>query len=107
MSGIISSDVNNTGRIGVSSGIIDITLKDPDGAVVSTGSQTFNIGVGQITTVSIPVTIPSLKFGNYTSPIPSPTKQDRQRHKRNHFQFSPGRVFLRQNHLQGQRKRRI
>jgi sugar lactone lactonase YvrE len=65
-SGIISFDVNNTGRIGVSSGVIDITLKDPDGAVVSTGSQTFSIGVGQTTTVSVPVTIPSLKFGNYT-----------------------------------------
>ncbi len=65
-SGIISFDVNNIGRIGVSSGIINISLSDPDGVVVSTGSQAFSIGVGQTTTVSVPVTIPSLKFGNYT-----------------------------------------
>ena len=50
----------------MSSGIIDLSLKDPDGAVISTGSQTFSIGVGQTSSVSVPVTIPSLKFGNYT-----------------------------------------
>jgi DNA-binding beta-propeller fold protein YncE len=64
--GTISFDVSNIGRVGVSNGIIDITLKDPDGIVVYTGSQTFSIAVGQSITVNIPVTIPSLKFGNYT-----------------------------------------
>lgn len=65
-SGFLSFDVNNTGRAGVSSGIINMTLKDPDGVTIYSGSQAFSITVGETKTVSVPVTIPSLKFGNYT-----------------------------------------
>ncbi|MBI4688696.1 MAG: PKD domain-containing protein, partial [Nitrospirae bacterium] len=62
----ISFDLNNIGRLNVASGLIDMTLKDPDGNVISTGSKTFTLSTGQSMTVSIPVTIPSLKFGNYS-----------------------------------------
>ncbi len=65
-SGFISFYVNNIGRIDVSSGLIDMTLKDPDGNIIATGNQGFSVGVGQAATLSIPVTIPPLKFGNYT-----------------------------------------
>jgi len=64
--GFILLDVNNIGRVGVTFGRIDLTLKDPDGNAVSTGSQVFSLSVGQSATVSVPVTIPSLKFGDYT-----------------------------------------
>lgn len=62
----LSFDVSNIGRVAVSSGVIDLSVKDPDGALISVGSQAFSAPVGQSTTVSVPVTIPSLKFGNYT-----------------------------------------
>jgi hypothetical protein len=62
----ISFDLNNIGRLNVSSGLIDMTLKDPDGNIISTGSKTFSLSTGQSTTLNIPVTIPSLKFGNYS-----------------------------------------
>ncbi len=65
-SGYISFDVSNIGRIGVTSGIINISLTDPSGMIVASGSQTFSIGVGQSTTIAVPVNISSLKFGNYT-----------------------------------------
>lgn len=59
-------DLNNIGRVDVASGILDVTLKDPDGAVICTRSQDFSLAAGQTSTVSVPVTIPPLKFGNYT-----------------------------------------
>ena len=62
----ISFDVNNIGRVGVSSGSINVSLADPDGVVVYSGNQAFSISVGEAKTVSVPLTIPSLKFGNYT-----------------------------------------
>ncbi|MFA4828325.1 MAG: CARDB domain-containing protein [Thermodesulfovibrionales bacterium] len=62
----ISFDVNNIGRLNVFSGLINMTLKDPDGNIISTGSKSFSLSTGQSMTVSIPVIIPSLKFGNYT-----------------------------------------
>ena len=43
-----------------------MSLKDPDGNIISTGSKSFSLSTGQSMTVGIPVMIPSLKFGNYT-----------------------------------------
>lgn len=63
--GALAFHVNNIGRIGVSSGMIDMTLKDPTGNTVSAGSRAFTLATGQTATVSIPVTIHSLKFGDY------------------------------------------
>ena len=60
----ISFDVNNIGRVGVSSGNIHVSLADPDGVVVYSGNQAFSIWVGEAKTVSVPLTIPSLNFGN-------------------------------------------
>lgn len=65
-SGVLSFDVNNTGRAGVANGMLDITIKDPDGVTIYSGTQTFSITVGQTKAVDAPVTIPALKFGNYT-----------------------------------------
>lgn len=58
--------LNNTGKISVYSGTLDVSLKDPDGTVVYTGSQQFAIGAGLNTALSIPLSIPPLKFGKYT-----------------------------------------
>ncbi len=65
-SGYLSFDVNNIGKVGISSGIINISLTDPSGVVVSTGSQSFAMNLGEGKTVAVPVTIPPLKFGAYT-----------------------------------------
>ncbi len=71
-SGIIAGDntfsftLDNKGKTGVSSGTLDISLKDPDGTVIYSGTQPFAIGVGQNITLNFPISIPSLKFGNYT-----------------------------------------
>ncbi|MBI4681083.1 MAG: hypothetical protein HY753_07780, partial [Nitrospirae bacterium] len=62
----ISFTLNNTGGINVSSGTLDVSLKDPDGSAVYTGTQTFNIAVGETRTLNFSISIPSLKFGNYT-----------------------------------------
>jgi hypothetical protein len=62
---VIPFTLNNIGKISVYSGILDISFKDPEGIVVYSGSQAFSIGAGQNTTLNIPVTVPSLKFGNY------------------------------------------
>ncbi len=63
----ISFGVNNIGRIGVTSGTLNVILSDPSGAIVATGTRTFSIEVGQTTTITVPSTpLPMLKFGNYT-----------------------------------------
>lgn len=64
-SSVISLDVSNIGRVGVISGIINLSLADPAGSVVSAGTQSFSLGVGGNTIVNIPVNIPPLKYGNY------------------------------------------
>lgn len=62
----IPFSISNTGRIGVSSGILDVSLTDLNGAVVYTASQPFTLAVGENKTLDVPITIPQLKFGNYT-----------------------------------------
>ncbi len=57
--------ISNTGKINVSSGTIDLSLKAPDGSTVYSGSQPFSIAVGETKTLDIPISIPSLKLGKY------------------------------------------
>jgi hypothetical protein len=63
---IIPFTIKNTGKINVSSGIIDLNLQDPKRNIVYSGSQPFIIAVGESRTLSIPISISSVKMGNYT-----------------------------------------
>ncbi|MBI4686041.1 MAG: hypothetical protein HY755_12730 [Nitrospirae bacterium] len=58
--------LNNTGRINVNSGVIDVSFKDPNGNIVYSGSQPFSLQVAESKAQSVNISIPSLKFGNYT-----------------------------------------
>lgn len=58
--------LTNTGKIAVSSGTLDVTLKDPEGAVVAAVAPSFALDPGQATTVNATLPIPALKFGSYT-----------------------------------------
>jgi uncharacterized membrane protein len=49
----------------VYTGTLDFSLKAPDGSIVYSGSQPFSITVGETKTLDIPISIPSLKLGNY------------------------------------------
>ncbi|GEM_PF-2225692 len=62
----VSFSLENTGPIDVNSGLLQVTFKDPEGVVLYEGSQGFSLAVGQSTTIDVPITIPSLKFGKYT-----------------------------------------
>jgi hypothetical protein len=57
--------IKNTGKINVSSGTIDLTLQDPKRDIVYSGSQPFIIAVGEGRTLNVPISISSLKMGNY------------------------------------------
>ncbi len=57
---------NNAGKISVSTGALDVSLKDPDGAVIYTGSQPFTIASGESKILDVPISIPALKFGTYS-----------------------------------------
>ena len=57
--------ITNTGRMNVSSGALDLSLKGPDGSIVYSGSQSFSLSVGGTNTLDVPISIPSLKLGNY------------------------------------------
>jgi len=58
--------IMNTGRIGVASGVLDVSLRDPDGSIVDSSSRTFSMGAGQSITLDIPLNISPLKFGTYS-----------------------------------------
>ncbi|HVP79336.1 MAG TPA: PKD domain-containing protein [Thermodesulfobacteriota bacterium] len=65
-SNMIPITITNSGRINVNSGILDLSLKASDGSTVYSGSQAFSIAVGETKTLDIPISIPSLNFGDYT-----------------------------------------
>src|SRR4030043_859720 len=64
-SNTVSFVLNNTGKINVSSGTLDVSLKDPDGSIVYSGSQPFALAAGESKALNVSITVPSLKFGNY------------------------------------------
>jgi hypothetical protein len=57
--------ITNTGKINVSSGILDLSFKDPDGGIIYSGSQSFALAVGESKMLDAPISIPSLKLGTY------------------------------------------
>ena len=61
----VTFSLTNSGDIAVSSGVITVTLKDPEGQVVASATENFTLKVGESTTVSPAISIPSLRFGTY------------------------------------------
>jgi hypothetical protein len=57
--------ISHTGKINVSSGTLDLSLKAPDGSIVYSGSLPFTLAVRESKTLDVPMSIPSLKLGNY------------------------------------------
>lgn len=55
----------NNGNVDVSSEVLEISLKDPDGTSVYAGTQSFGLRFGETKTVDIPISISPLKVGNY------------------------------------------
>lgn len=62
----VSFHLANNGTLAVSDGMLAVSLKDPEGAVVSENAQRFSLDPGQGLTLNLPVSVPSLKFGTYT-----------------------------------------
>jgi tripartite motif-containing protein 71 len=58
--------ISNIGKVNVSSGTLDLSLKGPDGSIVYSASQPISIAMGESKTLDVPISIPSLKLGNYT-----------------------------------------
>ena len=58
--------ISNTGKINVSSGTLDLSLKAPDESIVYSGNRPFSLTLGESKTLDVPISIPALKFGNYT-----------------------------------------
>ena len=56
----------NSGTLPVSAGTFAVTLKGPDGLVVSSATQNFSLALGENTTIATSLLIPPLKFGTYT-----------------------------------------
>ncbi|MDD2852635.1 MAG: carboxypeptidase-like regulatory domain-containing protein [Desulfuromonadaceae bacterium] len=56
----------NSGTLAVSAGTFSVTLKDPDGQIVSTATQSFSLVLGENKTIATSLSIPALKFGTYT-----------------------------------------
>jgi len=57
--------ITNIGKIGISSGTIDLSLIAPDGNIVFSGSHPFSLEIGETKTLNIPISISSLKLGAY------------------------------------------
>jgi streptogramin lyase len=57
--------ITNTGKINISSGVFEISLTDPTGSLLYSGSYSFTLAIGESRTMDISIYIPSLKFGNY------------------------------------------
>lgn len=62
----LSFRLHNSGKIPVTSGTLDVILKNPSGAVFANNSQPFTLDLDQEKTVSAQLTIPDLAFGSYT-----------------------------------------
>ena len=56
----------NNGELPVTAGLFGVTMRDPDGEVVASSSQTFALGLGENKTLTFTVPIGAVKFGSYT-----------------------------------------
>ena len=54
------------GKISVTAGTLNVSMKDPEGSIVFSASHPFAISTGESKTLDVNISIPSLKFGNYT-----------------------------------------
>ncbi|NWF51912.1 MAG: hypothetical protein HXY47_02400, partial [Nitrospirae bacterium] len=63
---VISFVLNNTGKIDISSGNLDISLIDPSGNIIHSESKSFKLAIGESEIFNAPITIPLLAFGTYT-----------------------------------------
>ncbi|MDI6753649.1 MAG: hypothetical protein QME78_04555 [Thermodesulfobacteriota bacterium] len=61
----ISFTFNNDGNVDITSGVLEVNLKDPDGDIVHSRGHPFALTVGESKTLNVPLDIPSLKFGPY------------------------------------------
>jgi hypothetical protein len=57
--------VANLGKISVSSGTLDVSLRGPGGSIIYSGSEPFSVAVGETKTLAIPISIPIPKLGTY------------------------------------------
>ena len=62
----LSFNLRNNGRVDIRSGTFDVQFYDPQGRVVYAGLHSFSLSAGQTSTITIPIFIPSLYFGDYT-----------------------------------------
>lgn len=61
----ISLALRNNGRVEIRRGNLDIEFVDPQGRSIYRGSHPFSLAPGEALTISVPVVIPSLFFGDY------------------------------------------
>jgi streptogramin lyase/uncharacterized membrane protein len=57
--------LRNNGRINIRSGTVDIQFLDPYGRTLYSGSHPFALMAGEASTLTVPIIIPNLYFGDY------------------------------------------
>jgi sugar lactone lactonase YvrE len=62
----VSFDLNNTGKVSVSSGVLNVSLIAPDGTELYSGNESFSLNIAESKTLNVPITLPLLKLGDYT-----------------------------------------
>ena len=62
---LLSFGLRNNGKIDIRSGTFTITLTDPHSTVIYEGSHSFSLTSGKSSTLTIPISIPNLYFGDY------------------------------------------
>ncbi len=88
---ILPFSIVNKGSLNVSSGTLDISLEDPDGAVVYSGSQSFSIDVGETLNLNVPITVPPLKLGMYKLTL---TQSDETRQGRLTYLYVYNNIYI-------------
>ena len=62
----VSFKLVNTGTLPVTSGVLSVTLKDPEGQLLPVTTQAFSLGLSEEKIFGTTLTVPPLKFGTYT-----------------------------------------